>query len=344
MQDISCIWKVNLVKNISMKDIAELSGVSTATVSRIINNNGRFSEETRIKVEETMERLGYIPNAVAKSLRTMKTLSIGVIIPDITREFFSKVVLGIESYCFPRGYSVYICNTSENKEKENMYVADLISKGVDGLIYLTGTESKNTPFGERQIPTVYIDRLPKQKHIPLVESDNYTGGYIATEELLRSGCENILLLRDKQDLSTMKYRTTGYLHALKKYKKPLDLHMIVKTQDNYDCAKEKLTQIIESGLRFDGVFAATDVMALGVLNALKEYKIEVPQQIKIVGFDNHSITEFTSPTITTISQNKLSMGEIAAEILLDKINDPSKEHENVCVPVELIRRQSTSIS
>lgn len=324
-----------------MKDIAELSGVSTATVSRVINNNGRFSEATRIKVEDTMEELGYIPNAVAKSLRTMKTLSIGVIVPNITREFFSKVVLGIESYCFPRGYSVYICNTSENIDKEKMYVDNLISRGVDGFIYLTASEVNQNQVFDRKIPVVYIDRLPKGKDITLIESDNYNGGFIATEELLQCGCKSIVLLRDEQDLSTMNDRIKGYLDALNKYKNPIDHSMIIKMKDNCNSAKEEVNHLIRSNIKFDGIFATTDVMALGALNALKENKIQIPQQVKLVGFDNHSLTEFTTPSITTINQNKHYMGEMAAKILLDKIDDSSKKHNNILVPVELIKREST---
>lgn len=327
--------------NISIKDIAKLTGVSTATVSRVINDNGRFSEETRQKVIEAIHKLGYRSNVVAKSLRTMRTLSIGVIVPDITNEFFSKIVLGIESYCFPNGYSVYICNTSESIEKENKYIADLEAKGVDGLIYLSGRSGDSNHTIKRRISAVCIDRQPLSSDVPVIESDNYNGGFIATEELLKYGCKNIVLLRDHRDLSTMNQRTRGYMVALSKAGIAIDLNLIFNLSIDFESAKECVEQLIESEARFDGIFATTDLLAVGALSALKRHKIKVPQEVKIVGFDNISITEYANPSITTIDQDKFKMGETAARILLDMINDRSKKFDNVIIPIKLIKRETT---
>ena len=327
--------------NVSIKDIAKLTGVSTATVSRVINDSGRFSEETRQKVMDTINKLGYRSNVVAKSLRTRKTLSIGVIVPDITNEFFSKIVLGIESYCFPKGYSVYICYTGENEEKENLYIADLEAKGVDGLIYLSEVGGQQYQISKRRIPTVCIDREPLKKDIPVITSDNYNGGFIATEELIRCGCKNIVLLRDYRVLSTMEQRTQGYMYALSQYDIPVDVNMILKMPIDFNSAKECVEKLIASKTKFDGIFATTDWLAIGALSALKKHRIKVPQEVRLVGFDNTSITEFISPSITTIDQDKFKMGDTAANILLDMINDHSKKHENIIIPVELIKRETT---
>lgn len=329
------------MRNVSIKDIAKITGVSTATVSRVINDNGRFSEDTRQKVIDAINKLGYRSNVVAKSLRTMRTLSIGVIVPDITNEFFSNIVLGIESYCFPNGYSVYICNTSESKEKENMYIADLEAKGVDGLIYLSGGVGEPNQIFNRRIPTVCIDREPSDKNIPVIESDNHRGGFIATEELIRCGCKNIVLLRDHRDLSTMNHRNKGYIDALNKYDIPVDLNLVLNLPINFESAKECVDKLIASEVKFDGIFAATDLLAVGALSAMKKHKIKVPQEIKLVGFDNILISEFVNPSITTINQDKFKMGETAAHILLELIKENSKKFENIVIPVELIRRETT---
>lgn len=327
--------------NISIKDIARITGVSTATVSRVINDNGRFSEETRARVNEAINKLGYRSNVVAKSLRTMKSLSIGVIVPDITNEFFSRIVLGIENYCFPKGYSVYICNTSESKEEESMYMLNLEAKGVDGLISLTGGIGDPTKVFNRKIPMVCIDREPLGQGIPLVESDNYRGGYLAGELLVKHGCKNLVVLRDHRELSTAIHRMNGFQDALHQNNLSLDSRLVHKLTINFDSAKECMEKIIASGIPFDGVFAMTDWLAVGTLSALKKHKIKVPEQVKLVGFDNTLITEYVSPSITTVNQDKRKMGEVAAEMLLGLIANPAHKFENVTIPVEIVERETT---
>ena len=327
--------------NVSIKDIAKITGVSTATVSRVINNNGRFSEETRTKVNEAIAKLGYRSNVVAKSLRTMRSMSIGVIVPNITNEFFSKIVLGIESTCFPKGYSVYICNTSESKEKESKYMYDLEAKGVDGLIHLSGGIGDPAKIFKRKMPTVFIDREPLTKGIPLVESDNYRGGYLAGELLARRGCKNIIVIRDLRDLSTMNQRLNGFQDALHEHNLSLDSRMIHKVTVSYEAAEACIQQIIQSGIAFDGLFATSDWLVVGALSALKKNKIKVPDAVKLIGFDNTMITEHVSPSITTINQDKFKMGEVAANMLMELIEDPTKKFATVIIPVELVERETT---
>lgn len=331
----------NGTHNISIKDIAKYTGVSTSTVSRVINNNGRFSEETKIKVLDAIEKLGYRSNVLAKSLRTMKTYSIGVIVPDITNEFFSKLVLGIENYCYPHGYLVYICNTSEDYEKEIKNVESLEARGVDGLIDLSGIASDITKNFARKMPVVYIDRKPHKSEMAFVESDNLTGGYIATEELIKSGCKNIILLRDHRDLSTMNQRVEGYFKALTDYNLPIRMNNIHKLSVSMENAESCIESILDSNQDFDGVFAATDWLAVGALNALQRRGIEVPKTVKIVGFDNIMVTNFTTPKITTVNQDELQMGNTAAEMLLNQIESGNAVKKSVMIPVELVKRETT---
>lgn len=327
--------------NISIKDIAKFTGVSTSTVSRVINNNGRFSEETRKKVLDAIEKLGYRSNVLAKSLRTMKTFSIGVIVPDITNEFFSKLVLGIENYCYPQGYLVYICNTSEDHEKELKNVASLEARGVDGLIDLGGGASEIVKNFTRNIPVVYIDRMPTQTDVTFVESDNVKGGFIATEELIKSGCKKIILLRDHRDLSPMKRRIEGYFNALTEYNLPINMNNIFKLSVSIDNAQKCIEEIIDSGVEFDGIFAATDWIAVGTLRGFKNRGIKVPEDVKLVGFDNILLTDFTIPKITTINQDEWLMGNTAAKLLLESIGKQEQKNETVMIPVELIKRGTT---
>ncbi len=328
-------------KNISIKDIAQFTGVSTSTVSRVLNDNGRFSDETKRRVLDAVEKLGYRSNVLAKSLRTMKTYSVGVIVPDITNEFFSKLVLGIENYCYPKGYLVYICNTSEDREKELESVANMEARGVDGLIDLGGVAGEIAKSFARKVPVVYIDRRPNMTDATVIESDNYTGGFIATEELISKGCSNILLLRDHRDLSTMNQRVNGYFNALNEYDLPIDMNNIFRVSVSKEAAESCVKEILESGKDFDGIFATSDWLAVGALKALEVYGKKVPDEVKIVGFDNIQVTEFVNPKITTVNQDEWTMGKTAARLLLDSIENNEESHQSVQVPVELVRRETT---
>ncbi|MBS4210118.1 LacI family DNA-binding transcriptional regulator [Bacillus sp. FJAT-50079] len=335
---------MNQKKNLSMKEIAELCNVSVATVSRVINQNGRFSKETEEKVRAVIKEYGYKTNMVAKSLRMRQSKSIGVIVPDIKNEFFSSIVLEIENFFFSEGYSVFICNTNNEEEKEQEYLKSLDAKNVDGLIYISGNEDLSLHSLHRNIPIVCIDRKPNiDENIAIVESDNYVGGYIAAEKLINEGCKNILLIRSRKDLSTIRLRYKGYADALKKGNlKVRDELIIDLTYTTFEEAKVAVDKFIKEGITFDGVFATNDWLALGALIAMRENNISVPQDVKIIGFDNISISKYSYPSITTIDQNKKKLGEEAANALLNFINkEETRAKLDIVIPVKLIERETT---
>jgi len=334
--------KIKRPNRVLIKEIAEVCGVSTATVSRVINNNGRFSDETRKKVLEAVGRLGYKTNIVAKSLRTKKTKSISIVVPDITNEFFAKIILTIQDFFFTKGYSVLVCNTNEDPGKEELHLKDLEAKWVDGLIYFFCMEDKGQIDAVRKkIPVVFVDRNPNRKGAVVVESDNYTGGFIATEELIKAGCRRIVILKHVLTNSTIVGRYNGYRDALKKYGIEFDPQLALDMYITPDAAKNAISNLIEKGVSFDGIFACTDGLAAGALLALKKYNIKVPEEVKLVGFDNVSISEYNSPSITTINQDKKQLGKIAAQLLFDMINGSPIQEKDIIVPVELVRRETT---
>lgn len=326
------------MEKMTIAKIAELAGVSVATVSRVLNQTGRYSEKTKRKILEIIEEHNYRTNNVAKSLRTHQSKTIGIIIPDITNEFFSSIVLAVENYCVPRGYSVFVCNTSENIEKEKLYLEDLDAKGVDGLIYISG-------YGEIpshvRLPSVCIDRRQKNNNSIIIESDNFQGGFLAAEELISQGCQRILLLKDERDyIAPMEGRFQGYMSALRKYGLTYDPSLNIPMNISVEASQEAVSNAIKKGIKFDGIFATTDWLALGSLYALREHGIEVPKQVKIVGFDNISAGKYSYPALTTINQDKTKLGELAASSLLELIQNRKFERSYV-VPVELIRRKTT---
>lgn len=327
-------------EKISIKKISEIAGVSVATVSRVINGNGRFSAETEQRVLQIIKEYNYRPNMIAKGLRTNVSKSVGIIIPDITNEFFSSIVRELEMLLFQRGYTAFICNTDESEEIENKYYSALCSKGVDGLIYLSGKVSKDGHLSK--VPTIFIDRSiqMEQKNI-VIESDNYQGGILATQELLSKGCRRIVLIRDERQISTIQDRYRGYRAALEAAGIELLDELILRVYPiSYQAAKDGLKTWIREGRHFDGIFATTDWMALGAIDALREAGFQIPNQVKVVGFDNISISRFSALPITTISQDFRKMAEEAVELLIRMMRGESPEIRTYHTPVTLVRRES----
>lgn len=327
-------------KKISMVEIAELSGVSTATVSRILNKNGRYSPETEKKVMDIINKYDYKVNLNAKGLRTSKTQSIGIIVPDITNEFFAKIIRSVEIILLKKGYTLFVCDSNENGEIEDMHISSLAAKDVDGIIYISVKPDVKKIYDEYKIPVVYIDRRP-QNAGTLIISDNELGGFLATEELIKAGCKRIVLLRDEHDYSTVLHRCKGYFNAHEKYGVKVCDRLIVESEVNYFSAHGAISRLIAEGIPFDGIFCNNDLMAIGALHALREADLSVPQNVKLVGFDGTYLSEICDPPITTIVQNTEMLGEKSVEALLNLIKHEKNDDQIFVIPVELKKRSST---
>lgn len=330
-------------KNISMVDIAKMSGVSIATVSRVLNKNGRYSAETEKKVMEIVEKYNYAINPNAQGLRTNRTKTIGVIIPDITNEYFSHIVRSVESTVIPMGYNVFVCDSDENIDYETHHISSLQSKGVEGIVYISARKSVDEVSKEFTVPVVYIDRRPGVE-FNYVSSDNENGGFLATEELVKSGCKKILLVHDINSYSTVNKRTQGYLRALKQYGIEIDDSKMIPCRVSYEDARKTVKRLVDENVDFDGVFCTTDSMALGVLRGLKERGKRVPEDVKIVGFDGITHTEISDPPITTVIQDTDQLGKKSVDVLMDLINNNSSNIHEYTIPVKLSVRGSTAIT
>ena len=328
-------------KVVSIKELAEMSEVSIATVSRVINKKGGYSKETEEKILKLAESKSYQQNVNARSLRTKKSQTIGVIVPDISNEFFAKIIQAVEKQAIKYNYSVFVCNTDENVVIEKRQLNNLIGQFVDGIIYIGGGVQLGNETQALKIPMIYIDRYIDDKEI-YIESDNFHGGYLAGQELIQSGCRKIAVMKDIRKISSAHKRYLGFLKALKDSKVGFDEKLLCDvTVINYKEAKEKTLELLDSGEVFDGVFATNDTLALGVMTALNERRIRIPNEVKIVGFDNISASEIAGIPLTTINQNKRKMGELAVELLMDKILSRKSNVNNIKIPVNLIRRKST---
>lgn len=335
-------------KKVSIKRIAELSNVSTATVSRVINNNGRFSEETRKRVMSVIEENGYHINAIAKTLRLQKSNTIGMIVPDISNEFFSSIINLIERNFFERGISTIICNTDKDPAKENAYLQSLDLKMVDGLICISGQEKIDESQISRNIPIVYIDRIPEvSNNVAIVGSNHLEGGYLATKHLIDKGCKRIMLLTKEKNNSSVIDRIAGYQKALMEASLELDANLFVYTplvdEHSYELARKAIQKALVAGLSFDGIFATNDWLAYGAIRELESQGISVPGEVKVVGFDDDTISKYSSPSITTIHQDVATIANEASDILYRLMSKPNTKikKRHIQIPVELIERETT---
>lgn len=324
----------------TIKMIAELAGVSSATVSKVINGKDQsISEDTRKRILQIIEREGYIPNGVAKSLRIKNTKTIGLIVPDITNLFFSEVAKGIEDAAAKRGYSLILCNTDNKETKERMYLKILQEKKVDGLI-ITASHSKiGDQLDKVTIPVVLIDRDVKtSKVVGKITVDNVAGGRMAAEKLIKSGCRNIVHITAGLENKPSAERYKGFVEALRdagiKFNKS-GLHT------GYFAVETGYEGIIKlsKAMEFDGVFCGNDHIAIGALQALRELGKRIPEDVAVIGFDDIALSKYIDPPLTTIGQPIYKLGESAIMVLLGMIEGGTVE-ESVVLKPKLIERMS----
>lgn len=328
-------------KRVSIIDVAKKAGVSIATVSRVINRNGGYSKETEERVRKTIEECGFTPNVNAIGLRTNRSNSIGVIVPDITNEFFARIIRELDASLLSRRYSLLVCNSNEDYMLENMHIKGLAEKYVDGIIYISGQNEIKKMNEIKNLPIVYIDRAPKNAEV-LILSDNETWGYLAGRELIQKGCRRILFLRDIRFASTVRSRKEGFVRALQEKGMAFNEELEMSCFPEYAEARVVMERLLkEKGCFFDGIFATNDMMALACVNVLTENQIKVPGQVKVVGFDNISLTQFTSPQITTIAQDTKELALHAADTILKMIEDEEIKEKKTIIPVRLVVRETT---
>lgn len=333
-------------RQLSIRDIAEMAGVSIATVSRVINNNGRFSEDTRKRVQKIIDDNGYVTNMAAKTLREARSKTIGMLVPDISNDFFSMLAFYTEQFLYDKGYSVFVCNAVNKTERERAYIRSLVSKSVDGILCISGLGEFSTEVVPKSIPLVCIDRYPSENsEIPRVISENVNGGRIATEHLIERGCKKILIISYEIKDNCRINRERGYREALEahgfKSNPALYLRLSGRKPSIVE-TEELLCEYLEAGNIIDGIFASSDHAAVGALNALKKLGIRCPEDVKIIGFDNSIYTRLTTPSITSIDRAPQELADMGCKVLLNLIDGQEAPFETQ-IPVTLVERESTAI-
>lgn len=330
-------------KTVSMHDISKMAGVSVATVSRIINQNGRYSAETERKVRAIIERYNYTPNMAAKGLKTRRSNFVAVIVPDITNEFFAQIVQEIQNGLRAHGYMAFVCNTGEDENVEHQYIRMLGAVSLAGIIFVSG-DTRTLESSMTELPAIYIDRAPEVSggERLVIESDNYGGGRMAVQELYAKGCRKIACMNSSKVISSYSFRYSGYRDQLALYglEAQENLHLRVK-EITFEDARKAIFQLLDSGTEFDGLFCASDWLALGAISALEERGIDVPGQVKVIGFDDISVAGLIAKPLTTIHQQTDALGRTAAEEILRLINGETVKAQRIQIGVSLIPRSTT---
>ena len=327
---------------LSMTDIAKLAGVSVATISRVINQKGGYSKKTGDAVRQVIKDTGFVANTNAKSLRTNLSQTIGVIVPDITNEFFAKLIREIVNWLLEYNYSVFVCDSNEDEDKEALFFHNLIAKKVDGIMYISGKSDVTRLETRYQIPILYIDRSPKHA-ANLVHSDNFSGGHLAGQTLIAGGCQYPVMIRDSRKMSTVDQRYKGFHQALVEAGCPKERPDFFKAEVSYESIQAKIPWILEHFPAVDGIFCSNDTMALGALHGLVESGKRVPEDVQLIGFDGSTTARHAKPQITTIAQDVRGLAESACRQLMELISGESAIAGAAVIPVKLSEGETTMI-
>lgn len=327
---------------VTVKDVARRAGVSTATVSHVINETRFVSEDLRDKVLQAMEELEYRPNAVARSLRRQRTQNIGMIIPDVAYPFLAAVARGVEDAGFALGYSAILCESNSDLEREAMCIELLRAKRVDGIVFIAAGESTDhvRSLIEQGMPVVVCDRELPGVRVDTVIADNAESGYQATAHLTRLGYRRIGCIAGPPDLCVSNKRVEGYRRALQDHHISVDEDLIVRGDFHCLGGYEAMRELLDRGAPPAGVFACNDLMAMGAICAASQRRLRIPEDVAIVGCDDISLAAFTNPSLTTVAQPKHRMGAVAVEMLVERIEDRDRTPTTRVLPVELVIRDS----
>lgn len=312
------------MSSITIKDIAKALNISTSTVSRALRDSYDINPETKKIVVEYAEKMNYRPNPIALSLKENRSRSIGIIVPEIANNFFSQAINGIEDVAYERGYHVVIFQSHESLEREISNVNHLVGRRVDGLlISLSGSTSDTSYIDKYDLPVVYFDRVPEREEVHKVVVDNFEGAYKATDYLIKQGKKRIAHITSPPTLSITRERVAGYKAALENNGIPVNEDLIKYSGFSPEEHEVILSELLNEQ-KPDAFFMASDRLALGCFQAFKKLDPAVVENIALIGFTNLSVAHLLEPPLSTVTQPAFKIGQTAAEILLDELENKRK--------------------
>ena len=341
-----------LKKKITLKHIARELDVSISTVSKALKNSHEISRDTREKIQAFARLYNFKPNNIAISLKNKRTKNIGVIIPDIVHHFFTTVFRGIEHYANDKGYNVIVCVSDESFDKEVINMEMLANGSIDGFIMALSAETQQrNDFNHLKevtgqgIPLVLFDRVTDELDCDKVIIDDRAAARMAVEHLITAGKRRIALFTTESYLNVSAKRENGYTEALQVAGIPIDESLILRLP--YQFEEESLSEAFFSGQQFDAILCVNEIFAVRAMRIAQKHGFRIPEDISVIGFTDGLLSKYATPTLTTVAQHGEQMGEMAARMLIEKVEreydeeDPASFRTEI-ISVSLIERDSTS--
>lgn len=329
----------------TIRDVAKRAGVSTTTVSHVINKTRFVAENTQKAVMDAIKQLNYSPSAVARSLKVNQTNTIGLLAVSSDTPYFAEVIRAVENSCYQKGYTLILCNSQNEQEKQRSYLAMLAQKRVDGLLVLCS-----------EYPPSLLELLQSYNHIPMmimdwgkssdftdnIEDNSSQGAYMAVKYLIERGHREIGTLTGQLNEHTGRERQKGFLQALKEANIEIPKEWIIKSDFHPESGYHAMQKILKQRKRPTAIFCGGDVIAMGAICAIAEAGLSVPHDISVIGYDNLHDSRYFNPALTTIHQPKERLGEMALDMLLDRIINKREEFQAIELKPELVERNSVT--
>ncbi|WP_299130765.1 LacI family DNA-binding transcriptional regulator [uncultured Winogradskyella sp.] len=335
-------------KKPTIKDIASELNISAAAVSKALHNDQRISKETKAAVRRVAKALNYQPNHLASALRKGKSNLVGVIVPRTYSNFFSSVLESMEEVLSKAGYNIIITQSNESYEKECKNIDTLLFTQVDGIIASMANETVKLSYYEKikakGIPLILFDRGENDLNVDYIGINDYDSSHMIIKHLVEKGCKRIAHIGGYRRTRIFNNRIRGYVDALKQYKLPIDDHLLTESPLTLEDGRREMQRLLNLENRPDAVYVASDYAALGALQVLNEHKIDVPKDIRLVGFGNEPFTSLVSPSITSVHQQSKDIGRLAAQTFLKRIAEPKLKQtlNKIILDAELIVRDSSN--
>jgi LacI family transcriptional regulator len=334
----------------TISDVAKRAGVSAMTVSRVVNGTGYTSSETRARVESAIEELGYVPNALARQLRSKRTKTIALVVSDISNPFFTTIARGVEDYAVGHGFSVMYCNTDESEVEEEQYLLMLIERQVDGVLLVPARSSGDSfrLLQTHRMPVVVLDRRIAASGVDSVRCDSEAGAYALTKHLVDLGHRRVAVLTGRRNVSTSVDRVAGCRRALEEAGLDLPDELVhwggfnLGKLNQADGHRMTVEVLAAEGERPTAIFCANNFIGFGAIRALREAGLHVPDDMSIVAFDDLPEEWISEPFLTVAAQPAYEIGQRGAKLLLDHVTGSHEPTgESVILPFELIIRRSS---
>lgn len=336
-------------KRTTIKDIANVLNISPAAVSKALHNDSRISERTKAEVRRVAKELNYQPNHLASALRKGKSNLVGVIVPRTNSHFFSSVVEHMEGVLNKSGYNIIITQSNESFIKECRNIDTLLFTQVDGIIASMANETVDLSHFEKikskGIPLVLFDRGENDLNVDYIGINDYDSSHMIIEHLISTGCKRIAHIGGFSRTRIFNNRIRGYIDAIHKNNLPHEDELLIESDLTLEDGRKQMQKLLELKRRPDAVYVASDYAALGALQVLNERDIDVPNEIRLVGFGNEPFTSLVTPSITTVDQHSRSIGRLAAETFLERVQEDNLKQtlNKKILDAELIVRESSKI-